>query len=100
MSELISRQAAIDAVCEYCEYFKNENVIQSIKEIPSVQPQRWIPVTERLPEHSGFYIVTAIVTDDGGKLVGLRWFSQEHGWKFGKNPLAWMPLPEPWKGKE
>lgn len=38
-TDLISRQAAIDAVCKYCEYYYNENVIQSIKEIPSAQPE-------------------------------------------------------------
>lgn len=37
--DLISRQAAIDAVCEYCEYYYNENVIQSIKDLPSAQPE-------------------------------------------------------------
>ena len=39
-TDCIERQAAIDAVCEYCEYFYNENVIQSIKGIPSVQPEK------------------------------------------------------------
>jgi len=39
MNDLISRQAAIDAVCKYCEYYYNENVIQSIKEIPSADVQ-------------------------------------------------------------
>lgn len=39
MHDLISRQAAIDAVCEHCEYFNNEKVIQRIKEIPSVHVQ-------------------------------------------------------------
>ena len=39
MDDLISRQAAIDAVCKYCEYYYNENVIQNIKEIPSADVQ-------------------------------------------------------------
>ena len=39
MQDLISRKQAIDAVCKYCEYYYNENVIQSIKEIPSAQPE-------------------------------------------------------------
>ena len=39
--DLISRQAAIDSVCEVCEnceYFYNEKLIQTIKDLPSVQP--------------------------------------------------------------
>lgn len=51
MADLIDRQAAIDAVCKYCEYYYNENVIQNIKEIPSedVQPVRhgkWIDMAD------------------------------------------------------
>lgn len=42
MDDTISRRAAIeaiDSVCEYCEYFKNEKLIQTIKDLPSAQPQ-------------------------------------------------------------
>lgn len=42
MDDLISRRAAIeaiDSVCEHCEYFKNEKLIQTIKDVPSSQPE-------------------------------------------------------------
>ena len=130
MDELISRQAAIDAVCEYCEYceyFYNEKVIQSIKKIPSVQPQRWIPVSEALPNDG----VEVWVTIKGHDVIRCKegetleqaidrinkirwvtrgyWSEEEHGWNdpsFGcpliVQPVAWMPIdtPEPWRGEE
>lgn len=37
--ELIDRQAAINVVCKDCEYYYNENLIQSLKDLPSVQPE-------------------------------------------------------------
>ena len=62
---------------------------------------QWIPVTERLPE--GFQ--TCIVTDE------LRHrsyeydynpdneFTKMYGWRYnGRKIVAWMPLPETWKG--
>ncbi len=46
--DLISRQSAIDSVCEVCEnceYFKNEKLIQAIKDLPSAQPEPAIPLS-------------------------------------------------------
>lgn len=52
-NDLISRQAAIDAVLgvvPYDEYWK-EQIEKAVNALPSAQPeQRWIPVSERLPE--------------------------------------------------
>lgn len=62
------------------------------------KPQ-WIPVTERLPEDGGYYIVTENISEDGDKRVGFTWYSF-HGWEWGTKPIAWMPLPEPWKEGE
>ena len=50
LADCISRESAIDAVCEYCEYceyFYNEKVIQSIKEIPSAQPDNLVRPSAR-----------------------------------------------------
>ena len=56
----------------------------------------WIPVTERLPEvkqrvlvqqKDGFMMVRKCI--DGGHLA---WFYSDI--------VAWMPLPEPWKGEK
>ena len=109
-SDLISRQVAIDEAKEWIDavYFEEndkrerkaiECFIGSLKNMPSAQPeQRWIPCSERLPD--GRLNKSYLVQDkDGRRAVGTytNW-----GWVFGhymNDPVAWMPLPEPWKEK-
>lgn len=96
-----------------------------IGKLPPVQPEilacgegelnvqsdpRWIPVTERLPEKEGFYLVT--LEHKYGDETNIRFFknyetnirffkceSGERYWsKWGNETItAWMPLPEPYK---
>lgn len=57
MDDLIFRQAAIEAVSEAC--FELRGVFGrcecALNALPSAQ--QWIPVTERLPEKNGMYLV-------------------------------------------
>lgn len=59
--------------------------------------RRWIPVSERLPEPYQHIIATV-------RHIG--WNEEEYNrvvyMAYGgeSNILAWMPLPEPWKGEE
>ena len=96
-----------------------------IKEMPTIEPQRWIPVTEALPEDGVTVWVTirghdVIRCEDGetleqaiARISKIRWVTQgywseeEQGWNdpsFGcplmVQPVAWMPMevPEPYKG--
>lgn len=69
--------------------------------------QRWIPVTERLPEKRR---ETYWVCTDTEAQCECRWTdnkfglgSSEWGWSIFDYPqyskvVAWMPLPEPWRG--
>lgn len=120
MDDLISRQAAIDAMIEdkiqtkiYItstaerdfEVFNSacDRHAKMLKELPSAQPeQQWIPCSERLPKKSGQYYVSG-----GGK----AWICEfliipnlARGWcDDALNPVvrAWMPLPEPYReGKQ
>ena len=63
-----------------------------------VKDWQWIPCSERLPEHSGLYLVTFTVAVE--KYVVVRWYSQIGGWIWDEHPDAWMPLPEPYKEEE
>ena len=52
----------------------------------------WIPCGERLPEERGFYLTT---TKD--KAVYCDYWNEDN---FDRTEMviAWMPLPEPWRG--
>lgn len=63
---------------------------------------KWIPITERLPERDGLYIVTF-----DGKLAGQKepfastnYFENSQWDDDGDSVLAWMPLPKPYRPKD
>lgn len=68
---------------------------------------KWIPVSEALPKDMDRLLVT-IVRSDGSKRVRSGdyykgYFMLDNGdiWnETDKEVLAWMPLPEPWRGEQ
>ena len=93
--DLISRQQAIDALYNVDEY--NSRSVTAIKNLPSIQSeQRWIPVTERLPEKSGYYLATV---DIGWKIVDVIYFNNGSGFLMANTVKAWKPRPEPYQGE-
>ena len=83
--------------------------------ISALEQQRWIPVTERLPEdEEKEYLVTVLDREDDicevykGFYQDRKWWTQYcHGClELDKEPCgdnivtAWMPLPEPYKGDQ
>ena len=61
----------------------------------------WIPVTERLPEKSGHYLITVVsdVTDGEPTVFTDDYFV--YGWDdWGDDVVAWAIKPEPWRGEE
>lgn len=66
---------------------------------------RWIPVTERLPEETGWYLCTLPMGFIDESLVDMCRFDTASGnfWSGGieYNVVAWMELPKPYeKGAE
>lgn len=105
IDDCISRQQAIDALIEWygCKPDDIEAFEEIIKAIPSAdRPQEWIPCSERLPKRQGHYICTC---KDGSKYKRTTVVKWSNGWQLtGARAywivLAWMPLPEPWKGAD
>ena len=117
MNDLISRQAAIDAICKSCstegDYHKCDGYpetstwcdeLVALRALPSAQPeQRWIPCSERLPEESGRYLVS--VLDGVGRRTTVAPYQPRYKawtmtgrmayWKV----IAWMPLSEPYQAE-
>ena len=104
VEELISREAAIDAFAkELCgnarEYAVGFNGAKKILEnVPSAP--RWIPVTERLPDKNGRYLVTCKQRGAWKVDWDIWYMTPRPGWLWEKGITAWMPLPEPWRGEE
>lgn len=57
---------------------------------------KWIPCSERLPEEDRSYLVTN--SRWGYPLLEIT-YRLTDGWMTEGKPIAWMPLPEPWKGE-
>ena len=103
-ADLINRQDAIDALREQ---FKRNTPIAiraklTVEGVPSAQPEpQWIPCSERLPEEDQI----CIVTDDTQRCAYEYGFHNDtydevNGWTYlGHKIIAWMPLPEPYKGE-
>lgn len=108
MSDLISRQGAIDALiklygCEPSDIAAFEYII---KKLPPAQPeQRWIPVSERLPNNNEYIKNNGLFNVSDGNRSYSEWFDIYDTQMFGESTMngfrvdyavtAWMPLPEP-----
>ena len=114
--DTVSRQATIDVLKR--DTCVGNRVLDIVKALPSAQPeQRWIPCSERLPEEKDAKIlkklginmrsdyVLATVEVKGERMTILS-HTFDGVWQWDKkyafpdyNVIAWMPLPEPYKGE-
>lgn len=130
MSDLISRQAAIDATWFEPSYTDPLNVLTEVRDrlkvVPPAQPeQRWIPCSERLPEeHESIWakakgtdrwseamwekqsdeVIVTELFEDGTTRTDTACTHDGEWYVKAKTVkrkiIAWMPLPEPYKEGE
>ena len=117
MSDLVDRHAALNALIYAV---KNVGVLDAgdirtvFKALPTIQPEvlacgngelvatpelHWIPVSERLPEEYGEYLVTKRIIGwncEEYDVNDIAYFDDD-GFPKADRVLAWMPLPEAYK---
>ena len=113
MDDLISRKEAIDLLKQMRKDgdmvpWEGKDVFARIRELPA-EPH-WIPVTERLPETTDAALTTYIVNGDRSRryVEESSYYGNDGSWSSPWDEyrvagtrievLAWMPLPEPYKG--
>lgn len=103
--DLIRRRDAIDAVIEWygCKPNDIEAFEKNIEAIPSAdRPQEWIPCSERLPTEEEQDDELGVLVTLGNGYSGLQydWYHDGYWYDWNGFVVAWMPLPEPWKGAD
>lgn len=85
------------------EYFEKSLEVLDMA-IKALDQPRWIPVTEKLPEDDGYYMVTMKApfyykANTYGYITRVAYYiSCVMQWHDAKGEVvAWMPLPEPYK---
>lgn len=115
MDDTISRRVAIDALADYIHNvdrvystgkLTHDDCMDAahsvLDELPTAQ--RWIPCKERLPEDEEEVIVSVHYSgDNADDYTASGWYAVAGDFWVVDNEaneyvVAWMPLPEPWKG--
>ena len=109
--ERLEEEKAHQTFCDK-EVGYNKGIRKAISIVQKVSEEYnncWIPCSERLPEHNGVYFVT-LDDDVMPRCIDVRNFRNgKFEQRFIVSPLqdkclerrevAWMPLPEPYKGE-
>ena len=112
MDDMISRRAAIDAICkdgtqrerqgQYSMTMVDRKYrdIEILEALPSAQPG-WIPCSERLPKLNGYYLTTIKWGEDFYEVDVYEYDSYYKEWNegeyFGGTVVAWQPLSTPYR---
>lgn len=113
MNDLISRQAANEALSKHAESVKEaiveedhffvdvltDGMKRAIRNILSA-PQ-WTPCSEGLPKEGEEVFVYLFERQEPyiAWVEANRWYTEDFEIERENEPVAWMPLPEPYKGE-
>lgn len=99
MKELISKEAAIKTVFSMCCRWDTEDpndlklmLLSAFQDLPPVR--QWIPTQDRKPDLNQKVIWQFDYRDKHEYLIG----SRNDVMLLADDAVAWMPLPEPYKG--
>lgn len=80
-----------------------DRLLKKLENLPPVTPtQRWIPISERLPDEIGTYLVTLEYKEHGIGVKTLWYYGKQMGWdlRVADVVIAWKPLPQPYEIRE
>lgn len=101
--KIISELRQLLAMCKFVDQYGDcidadpyFNAVETA--IESLNETRWIPVNEKLPEKSGWYLITTYGYEH---VVDMFWYYHESNQWNGlpdlEKVVAWMPLPTPYE---
>ena len=95
----MNNQQAIDRLVKHLEWGWSEDTVDAIEMgIHALGETKWIPCSERLPEHAAL-----CCDEDGNMLIGFieregtRYYAGDDYGTILDNCVAWLPLPEPYR---
>ena len=112
MDDLISRKSLLNKINAYVVGSQDKEFIcKLIKEMSSVENKgEWIPVSERLPEKTGFYLCTVGATWKNPRVMKYEpkecvndaylWQGDDDSYVYNWFVEAWRPLPAPYKAEK
>ena len=81
-----------------------EDIARIINDMPTIEPQKWIPCSERLPDVAQRVLLSGHGKVMVGRLHSFGKYSLEPtgiSYIYPKDAIeAWMPLPNPYKEEE
>lgn len=88
-----------DNLCEkeFCEKYKAIGSVDDFMELIGRKTGQWIPVSERLTEEGKAVLISDMFGVKYGWQYGGHWFTFVSYGRADVDPVAWMPLPEPYE---
>lgn len=84
-----------EQMMKMCERVSESGTYQEHKMIIDLlNKTEWIPVTKRLPEKEGLYLVS-VKNEHNRRYSKTCWYSDKN-WFARQDVIAWMPLPQPY----
>ena len=94
--DLIDNAPTVDTTCPHCDSGYAQGYSDGYLSGKEESPQgEWVPVSERLPEYTGLYLISIYDLVTVANFTGKHFCDRQMD-NF-VDVIAWQPLPEPYK---